>query len=149
LAPGVAAALEKWRGNAPDDAPVFVVDDRVNLVRMFRRDLARAGVRRPELTETTENRRPIRVHDLRATFVTLALAAGRSEAWVSDRTGHRSSVMIHRYHRQARTAAELGLGELAPLNTAIPELRPPAPSKPPPAPPPDAPPNEPGREGQG
>ena len=66
---------------------------------------------------------PIRVHDLRATFVTLALANGRSEAWVSDRTGHRSSNMIRRYQRTARSATELGLGTLGPLDALIPELR--------------------------
>jgi hypothetical protein len=59
------------------------------------------------------------VHDLRATFVTLALAVGRSEAWVADRIGHRSSVMINRYRRAARTAQELGLGELLPLAEAL------------------------------
>ena len=61
----------------------------------------------------------IRVHDLRGTFVTLSLANGRTEAWVADRTGHRSSVMINRYRRAARTATEPGLGLLAPLNEAM------------------------------
>jgi hypothetical protein len=74
------------------------------------------------LFERDETRQPIRLHDTRATFITIALANGRSEAWVQDRTGHRSSVMINRYRRAARTAAELGLGELAPLDRAIPEL---------------------------
>ena len=45
----------------------------------------------------------------------LALAIGRSEAWVADRTGHKSSVKINRYRRAARTAAELGLGDMLPL----------------------------------
>jgi integrase len=58
------------------------------VARDFREHLAGAGVTRPELFEQSGHRRPIRVHDLRATFVTLALAAGRSEAWVADRTGH-------------------------------------------------------------
>jgi hypothetical protein len=42
--------------------------------------------------------------------VTLALACGRTEAWVTDRTGHKSSAMIARYKRSARFAAELKLG---------------------------------------
>jgi hypothetical protein len=54
---------------------------------------------------------------------TLGLAAGRTEAWIADRTGHRSTAMINRYRRAARTAAELGLGEPMPLDAAIPELR--------------------------
>ena len=38
---------------------------------------------------------------------------------VADRTGHKSSAMINRYRRQARQAAELGLGALAPLDAAL------------------------------
>jgi hypothetical protein len=70
---------------------------------------------------------PIRVHDLRATFITINLANGKTETWIADRTGHRSSDEINGYRRQARTAAELGLGELAPLDVAIPELNAPPP----------------------
>jgi len=81
-----------------------------------------AVIARAELSERTATRRPIRVHDLRATFITLALAAGRSETWVMDRTGHTTSAMLNLYRRQARNAAELHLGELAPLNLALPEL---------------------------
>lgn len=66
--------------------------------------------------------RPIRVHDLRATFVTVSLATGRTETWVADRTGHTSSVMINRYRRAARSLAEMGIGTLRPMHTAIPEL---------------------------
>lgn len=83
-----------------------------------------AGLTRAELFEHHEARLPLRIHDLRATFVTLSLAAGRSEAWVMDRTSHKSSDMIQRYRRAARLASELGLGELHRLDTAIPELRP-------------------------
>ena len=57
-----------------------------------------------------------------ATFVTIALAHGRTEAWVTDRTGHRSSSMLYRYRRPARTHAEAKMGELQPLHEAIPEL---------------------------
>ena len=66
----------------------------------------------------------MRAHDLRGTFVTLALADSRSETWVADRTGHRTSQMINRYRRAARSAMELGLGPLAPLDYAIRELSP-------------------------
>ena len=69
------------------------------------------------------DRLPIRAHDLRGTFVTVIQAAGKTEAWVADRTGHRSSQMINTYRRTARTYAELGLGELTPMVEAIPELR--------------------------
>ena len=32
-----------------------------------------------------------------ARFVTISLANGRTEAWIADRTGHRSSQMINAY----------------------------------------------------
>ncbi|WP_437850993.1 hypothetical protein [Sorangium sp. So ce363] len=47
---------------------------------------------------------------------------GRTETWISDRTGHKSSRQIHHYKRAARKVAELGLGDFAPLDEAIPEL---------------------------
>jgi len=91
--------------------------------RIFREDLRASGVARAELFERNESRLALRAHDLRGTFVTLALAVGRSETWVSDRTGHKSSVMVNRYRRAARSAAELALGWLTPLNRALPECR--------------------------
>lgn len=71
-------------------------------------------------SEDSDERQQVRAHDTRSTFITGALANGRSETWVADRTGHRSSVMIQRYRRAVRTFAELGLGELASLAQAIP-----------------------------
>jgi integrase len=120
LTPGVAAALERWRTHTEVGGElVFHVPNEAHLAEAFRADLATAKIDRAELFERSATRRPIRVHDLRATFVTLSLAAGRSETWVADRTGHRSSVMINAYRRAARHAAELGLGELAPLDGAL------------------------------
>jgi hypothetical protein len=52
-------------------------------------DLRTAGVTRAELFERTASRQPIRVHDLRALFVTVNLANGKTAEWVVDRTGHR------------------------------------------------------------
>jgi hypothetical protein len=63
------------------------------------------------------------LHDTRATFITIKLANGRTETWISDRTGHKSSRQIHHYKRAARKVAELGLSDFAPLDEAIPELR--------------------------
>lgn len=92
--------------------------------KRFRAWLRTAGVSRPELFERTAARRPIRVHDLRATFITVGLAGGKSEAWICDRTGHKSSQMVNAYRRAARTANELGLGELQALDFCVPELCP-------------------------
>jgi integrase len=132
LDPGVARALKAWRTNhctdASADVHVFQEGGRPLYVDQFARklraDLRAAGVGRPELFERSAVRQPLRVHDLRATFVTVSLANGKTETWVADRTGHRSSAMINRYRRRraARTWAELSLGPLTALDEAIPEL---------------------------
>jgi integrase len=103
--PGVRDALEQWvehwrKGAHGDSMLITETDgnplDMDHAADRFRAHLKQAGVERPELFERTPSRMPVRVHDLRATFVTLSLAHGRSETWVSDRTGHKSSRMIHR-----------------------------------------------------
>ncbi len=47
---------------------------------------------------------------------------GAPETWVSNPTGYKSSQMLNRYRRAARSAKELGLGWLVPMDRAIPEL---------------------------
>jgi len=135
LLPGDVRALRAWvalREKAlgrklRGDEPLFVdeeggpIQDQ-HLAGRLRAHLMVAKIDRPALFEKSAARRPMRARDLRGTFVTLALANGRTESWVMDRTGHKSSLMINRYRRTARTAAELGLGDLAPLDEAIPEL---------------------------
>ena len=91
----------------------------VLMAETFRAHLAVAGVDRAELFEKSESRRPIRIHDLRATFITVNLANGKTEAWIADRTGHTTSTMINRYRRAARTHAELGQGSLTPLDVVL------------------------------
>ncbi len=139
LAPGVASAIAAFlkirQGNRkqPLDGaePVFIDDKgrRINpkrhLADLFRAHLRAAGIDRAILFESTAERMQIRVHDTRATFTTTALANGETETWVTDRTGHKSSAQIQGYRRAARTAAELDLGDLRPLDQAIPELTPP------------------------
>lgn len=126
LDPGVVKALAWWKKQQNDPPPTAkVFRDIVNpqkLASALQAHLELAGVDRAELFEHNEKRRRVNVHALRATFVTLSLANNKSEAWVQDRTGHRSSLMVNRYRRVARTAAELRLGALAPLDGAIPEI---------------------------
>ncbi|WP_437587918.1 tyrosine-type recombinase/integrase [Sorangium sp. So ce1000] len=128
LSPDVVRALRAYRELWPDNRSVFVGPKGDPLpgchgAERFRDHLQSAGVDRPELFETTESRLNIRLHDTRATFITIKLANGRTETWISDRTGHKSSGQIHHYKRAARKIAELGLGDFAPLDEAIPELR--------------------------
>lgn len=121
----VVAALSAWQAlvaHGPKD-PVFpnLVKPYV-LAQKYREHLQAAGVKRAELFERTKARRPIRFHDARASFITLALATGRTEGWVAARTGHTSSMMINRYRRPARMAEEIGLSWFAEMHLAIPEL---------------------------
>jgi integrase len=71
-------------------------------------------------TERTKGRQRIRAHDLRATFVTISLPTGKTETWISDRTGHRSHEMIETYRRRSRTWKP----QRVPLHGLIRELRP-------------------------
>jgi integrase len=126
LGAAVVRALQAWKKQhlkALPEAKVFgECLEGKPAAELLRADLRGAGVSRAELYARSASRLPVRVHDLRATFVTSALANGKTETWVMDRTGHRSSEMVNRYRRSARRAEELGLGELTPLDTAIPEL---------------------------
>jgi integrase len=115
--PAVASALAAYKKHrkAGDADRVFVdqhgrplADD--SFASALRADLLAASVTRAELHEEGKNRRPIRAHDLRGTFATLYLANGKTETWICDRTGWKSSQMVAKYRRAARSAKELRLG---------------------------------------
>ena len=124
LGADVVAALKAWRVLHPTREAVFLLTQRDRIAGALRRHLGLAGIDRPELFENSKTRLRLRVHDFRATFVTVNLAHGKTETWIADRTGHRSSVMINTYRRQARTWAELGVVPLARMHLAIPEFQP-------------------------
>jgi len=122
LGPDVVRSLRAFRPQEVEPAALAftaLLDVQGKAAQVFRADLRASKIERPELFERNSNRLAIRVHDLRGTFVTLALSTGKTETWVSDRTGHKSSIMINRYRRAARSATELGLGWLAPLDLAL------------------------------
>ncbi len=121
LSADVVRALKAWQPKAPKAGPFDGLDVQ-HLGEMLRDWLQKSGVTRPQLFTDTDKRMHFRAHDTRSTFVTLALAAERSEAWVMRRTAHKSSTMIARYTVSAANARELGLGALVPLDKAIPEL---------------------------
>jgi integrase len=137
LSPDVARALVWWKRETGREADDLVIgldlgdgawwlrgDDGWTEGDPTKRkgDLRTAGVTRAELFERSKSRQPVRLHDLRATFVTVSLANGKTEQWVTDRTGHKSSQMLALYSRQARTWSELELGELEPLDVLLPEV---------------------------
>jgi integrase len=135
LSPDVVRTLAWWKEEAGGEADDLVI--RVDLANgawwlrgsltdpdKHPGDLRTADVTRAELFERSRTRQPIRLHDLRATFVTVSLANGKTEQWVTDRTGHKSSQMIATYTRQARTWAETRLGVLGALDALLPEVGP-------------------------
>jgi integrase len=88
----------------------------------LRANLRKAGCTRAQIHERNDERRPLCIHDLRATFITISLAQGETETWVANRTGHKSSKMINEYRRRAECHAEVVMGGLTPLVRAIPEF---------------------------
>lgn len=128
LGPAVVLALGAFKpdGAEPSDR-VFVEanggeHNRHALAKTLREHLKLAGLEeggRAKLFEHSKTRLQVRAHDLRAAFVTTALANGKTETWVADRTGHKSHSMIKRYTRTARTAGDLKRGNWAPLDEAL------------------------------
>lgn len=116
---GVRRALMTWRERTKSAGPFCDIPTNDMQAPRLREHLRLAGVTREALFERSDASMPVRVHDLRATFVTTSLATGKTETWVMDRTGHKSSTMIARYRRAARLHAELRLGTLRPLDEAI------------------------------
>jgi len=56
----------------------------------------------------------------------VAVESQGAAAWITsemDRIGHTTSAVLNRYRRAARSAAELKLEALLPLDEAIPELK--------------------------
>ncbi len=125
LEPDVCAALVAWKaklGEPSEAAPVFAGVNLAN-AETFRGHLLAAGVDRAELHTSAADSLPIRIHDLRATFVTVSLATGKPDAWIRDRTSHKTISMLDRYRRAARTLEELNAGPLAPMLNAVAGLR--------------------------
>lgn len=127
----VVRALARWKKlQYPDAEPpagaLVLVDengapwDGVRFAEVFRDDLRAAGITRPELYERVPGvRNPIRAHDLRATFITVKLGCGWTEAQISTKTGHQTSAMIARYRRVAQMANELDVGDFRPLDALL------------------------------
>ncbi len=121
MEPGTTRALKWWKAHSKGTTGrVFLPMNQYTASQIFRSDLVTAGIDRPELFEHNDRRAKIHVHDLRGTFVTLSIAAGRSERWIMQRTGHATSAMISRYDRDVGLATELGFTKgLLPLDVAL------------------------------
>jgi hypothetical protein len=64
-----------------------------------------------------------RSHDEHEGEHTQDRVVGAHHVLLVDRTGHRSSQIVNRYRRVARTVAEARLGDLAPWGTPSPSLQ--------------------------
>lgn len=118
--PDVVAAVAAVKpADAEPTARIFPDAKLKRAAQNFRKHLLTAGIDREELQHKTAHRRPLRVHDLRASFVTIALADGRPDVWVTDRTGHTTAQQLMRYRRRARQLAEMNLGWFEPLDRCL------------------------------
>jgi integrase len=90
----------------------------------FIKDLREAGVTRKSILDGADGINPIRVHDLRASFVTLSLRGKRDLKWIMTRTGHETLGVLKGYDRLVQDAEEHRLATwFDPMDRAIPELR--------------------------
>ncbi len=114
----VARALATWktiRGAKAKKIPAVFPEGAPRRSRRLRAPSTRGPQARRREASTTHASVPkpdrllLRAHDLRGSFVTLALACGKTEAWVTDRTGHKSSAMIY----QVQEGLEDGRGARA------------------------------------
>jgi integrase len=129
---GLMQLLEAWHehlGKPGDDEPLVRESDigcePKRLATVLRdEDLKAAKVTRAILFEAdASNVEALRFHDLRSTFCTWARRLGKSNAWISERTGHEpTGDMINRYDRGAQTLVDLEYAPFPDVSRAIPEL---------------------------
>jgi len=134
LAPGCVRALralkriadERWARaedkpgtKVPESATIFPQWHPDTIAKRFRNDLklALGDSARAQLFEASAHQRVVEFHDLRASFITFALANGKSEEWIRERSGHTTSQMIARYRRPR--VAKLAMRDWLPLDQAL------------------------------
>jgi len=125
LNPSVSRSLAHWyllRGKPASDQLVFSKNGTTRLrwrPEDYRTELRACGIERPELFAGRTVTKPTGFHGLRGLMITESLARGKSEAWIMDRTGHKSSQMILHYQRRARTFIEAKMAPLGDLDVLL------------------------------
>lgn len=106
---------------ATDADRVFAGIHGNHLEKKLRKHLVLAGVAqaRPELMKNTGSRRWLCVHDLRATFVTVAMATGWTEFDIMCRSGHVTSTELQKYRRDVHELQKMGLEWFGPLDVLL------------------------------
>lgn len=117
MSPGTLEALDLHGGELRPFDGVPLDEDKA--AELLLKHLGKAGCTREALHESKGKRRRLRCHDLRATYITLALMRGVTEGEIMQHTGHRSSNQIHTYDHNAKLAATMGLGQLERLDVAL------------------------------
>ena len=125
LAPDVLEALRLRRRQIPDAELVFVPPagfrsfTRHTIWHRFLPALKTAGLTRRGIFRPDRGENQLRLHDLRASFCTLARALGRPDRWIMDRSGHENASVFEGYDRGARHARERNLGWFNPMPAAL------------------------------
>lgn len=112
LDPDVVRALAAFKPiGAGPDALVFDGVPYYKAARTMRKHLALTGIfeARPELMKQSASRRWLCVHDLRATFVTVAMACGWTEFEIMRRSGHVTSSELQKYERDVAELQAMGM----------------------------------------
>lgn len=129
--PGSLEALEPLR-ELGGEGPFSHLPDDGEWSERLQECMRLAGLEREALyySNVAEGLRRMRGHDTRATYITLALAAGLSESHIMARTGHTTSKMVHRYDHAAESLSASDSGcRLMPLDAALGRTLPPGPRR--------------------
>lgn len=128
LTPGVAAALQKFRGGAKAEDFIFPQlepNEMLELAEGIRLDLVASGVDenvRPDLHASGDGMEPFRFQDLRQTAVAFWLAKDWSESKIMLRTQHTTSQVMQKHYGRKKEIARAILakqGDFLPLDVAL------------------------------
>jgi hypothetical protein len=122
--PKPSSGIPPWTTFSPIVRAADIGCEPKRLATELRADLKTAKITRSILfEEDAPNVEPLRFHDLRSTFCTWARREGKSDTWISERTGHEpTGDMINRYDRGAQTLADLDYAPFPDVSRAVPEL---------------------------
>ena len=115
----------KLCGDPPADSPMFRPSRLSAMAIHFRNDLKTAGLadERPELWIDDDKQRHVVSHSLRALFITVALAGGKHDEFLRQRTAHSSERMQEHYKKDVDLFRRKKWTSFLALDKAIPELR--------------------------
>ena len=119
IEPHLLPLLHAMRAEDRKATYVIELSSHRSMARNLRRWLIRAGVTRAELHKRSASRKPLRFHDLRATFITWSALRGDSPLVIQHRAGHTSLATTQIYIREAESIRGSTSAPFAPLPTSI------------------------------